>query len=428
VLWPACAMACVLSAAAPAATAATVTVDCSGQSGGYASIGAALAALEGLPPNPTGVWDYVLLRSDCTENVSFAGERRIWLASEPGGGTRTLTAFDANGVVYVDGATTTLENLVLTGGGVGLRAENGANVSMYGVRVEDNTGSGIHVGFHAALSMNSGGSSRNGGYGLFVGPSSTATIGSPTSGEDPIHVSENGQAGLRLDRGFLSGYGSILVEDNAGPGIVSYSGDVLLGTPGIEIEVRNNQGGAYLSEGSVGIFWSRVRFEANGRYGTYVAKESHVSLFGATVTGHTGMGVEVAMNGHALVDAGTQIIGNGTEGGADAGGLRVDGSSNATLSGESEVVENAGPGITADLGSSLDVRDASVERNTGQGVRALRMSIVHLDAEASIQPNGGASVRCDATSWVVGPIRRTRACTNVLRFSPPRPTRPPAPN
>src|SRR5262245_35724143 len=66
--------------AAPA-EAATVTVDCTGATpGAFTSINAAINSLTA-PPDVTD-WHYVLLRSNCTENVVITGGRRLWIAPE----------------------------------------------------------------------------------------------------------------------------------------------------------------------------------------------------------------------------------------------------------------------------------------------------------------------------------------------------------
>ena len=61
--------------------AATVDVDCSGQTpGAFTSVNAALSSLTAA--QAVGDWDYVLLKGNCTENVMITGGRRVWIAPE----------------------------------------------------------------------------------------------------------------------------------------------------------------------------------------------------------------------------------------------------------------------------------------------------------------------------------------------------------
>ena len=427
----------------PAATA-TVYVDCSGgTTGAFTSINAALSSLTG-PPPPVGDWDYVLLRSSCTENVVITGGRRVWVAPDgsqcpfsgcarSGQPLRIAAASAGGDVVSISGPQdVTLVHLILSGGSNGLSAAGNANVVTYDVTAEDNTGAGVSLGQGAALTFNEGGARRNGWYGIVVGQGASGAVSGqlPWLHGQPVVLTAN-RGGIWVDRGVLVGSAGITIERNAGPGLVSFGGDVLWGAYLGETVIRNNQGGVYLSEGSQASVWRSgagvTTVSDNGSYGIYVEKNSHASIFDVLVEGHTGVGVDAVMGSQVSLQ-GTRIRHNGSSSGADQAGLRVDGNSQALLDGATEVTENAGPGIVVDLNSSIDARAAVVNGNGGEGIRVRSRSVVTLDSGSSVTPNGGPPVTCDSLSNVISPVvNRSRACFNVTRPTQPRPVRPPQP-
>jgi hypothetical protein len=326
----------------------------------------------------------------------------------------------------------TLVHLILSGGSNGLSAVGNANVVTYDVTAEDNTGAGFSVAQGAALTFNEGGARRNGWYGINVGQGATGTLSGqlPWLHGQPVVLSGN-RGGIWVDRGALVGLAGILIDGNRGPGVVSFGGDVLWGAYIGETVIQNNQGGFFLSEGSQASVWrsgtGTTTFRDNGSYGLYVEKNSHATLSDIVVEGHAGVGVDAVMSSQVSL-SGTRVRRNGVLSGPGMSGIRVDGNSQAFLDGTAEVTENGGPGIVADLNSSVDARAAIINGNAMEGIRVRHGSIVTLAAESSVSPNGGPPVTCDLMSQVVSrTISRSAACINVTGPTQVRPVRPPRP-
>jgi Right handed beta helix region len=438
------AVSAVLAQAQPV-TAATVYVDCTGGSpGAFTSLNAAISSLTG-PPPAVGDWDYILLKSNCTENVVITGGRRVWIAPDgsqcPYSGCpwsaqplRIAAASPTANVIDITGPQdVTLVHLILSGGSTGLNAVGAANVTAFDVTAEDNTGAGLSAGQGASLTINEGGARRNGWYGIVVGSNATGTLQGQVSWlhGQPVDVSANA-GGIWVDRGVLVGASGITVEENRGPGLVSFGGDLLWGAYTGETLVRNNQGGAFLSERSQASIWRSgtgiTTFRDNGAYGLYIEKSSHASLYGTVVEGHTGVGVDVGLNSQVHLQ-GVYLRQNGSAGGPDQAGVRVDGNSEALLDGASEITGNGGPGIVADLNSSIDVREGVIiTGNSREGIRVNGRSVLSLARGSAVTPNGGSPVTCDSVSNVISSVAlRSRACTNVTRPRHPRPVRPSLP-
>lgn len=422
------------------AAAATVTVDCSGGTpGAFTSISAALNSLT--TPPPVNDWHYVLLKGNCTENVTVTGGRRVWIAPEgsscpysgcpSGPPARIAAALPGAPAVDVSGpGDVTLVNVVVSGGSNGVRAIGNANVTLYGVIAEDNGGAGIQAEKGAMVDIFEGAARRNGYYGVLVGNGSGAFLSGQLSWlrNQPLVISANRGGGVRADRSLLGGYSGITVEDNLGPGMAAYGADILWGAYVAETLIQNNQGGVFLSEASQASFWRSqtgiTTFRNNGSYGVYVEKGSHASIFDALVEGHTGVGVDAVMNSQVSLQ-GTLIRGNGSLANLGSAGVRVDGNSEAFIDG-AEVTGSNGPGLVVDLNSSADVRSVVITGGAAEAIRLRTGSFATLGTQGSITPNSGAPVTCDATSYIVhNLLPRSPICGNVIRPTQPRPVRPP---
>jgi hypothetical protein len=427
--------------AANGSAASTVVVDCSGATpGAFTSVNAAINSLTA-PPDVTD-WHYVLLRSDCTENVVITGARRVWIAPDgaqcpfagcPVGPRFTITGATAGkDVVQVSGpAAVTLVRLAITGGGNGLSVLDGGSVTLYDVTADDNAGTGMFLNGGASLILHESTARRNGGNGLSLGIGSRATLTGqmPWLRNQPVEFRDNAAAGIWLDRSVLGGYAGIIVDGNARWGIVSYGGDLLWGAYTGETTVQNNANGVFLSEGTQASIWRSqtgvTTIRNNGGFGLYVAKGSQAFVAANLIEGHTVVGVDTVM-GSQLSLLGTQVSGNGA-GPSGVAGIRVDANSQADLE-DAQVTGNTGPGLIVDFNSSLDARGTSVTGNSAEGVRVRHRSIVNLAAGGDVGSNVGPPVSCDDTSEVVSPsLAQTRACANVTRPTQPRPVRPPDP-
>jgi Right handed beta helix region len=424
--------------AGPAA-AATVYVDCSGGTpGAFTSIGAAVNSLAA--PPPTNDWHYILLKSNCTENVLITGGRKLWIAPDgsqcpyaaclPTGPALRITAAAANqDVVQVAGpGDVTFVHLLLSGGSNGLNASGNAVVTTFDVIAEDNASAGFIVGSGAALFMNEGGSRRNGWFGVSVGEGATASLNGhlPWLGNQTLVVTGN-KGGVRADRGVLLAATGVTVEGNTGPGIQTFGGKLSWGAYQGETVVQNNQGGAFLSEGSQASLWRSGTgtsvFRNNGTYGVYVEKNSHATIFDILIEGHSGMGVDTVMGSQVALH-GTRVRANGSST-AGTGGVRIDGNSNAFVE-EAQVTDNLGPAFVVDLNSSVDARAPVVTGNAREAFRLRAGSFLNLTPGGSLGPNTGPPVTCDLSSHVVSStLSRSFACFNVAPPTQPRPVRPP---
>jgi hypothetical protein len=385
----------------------------------------------------------VLLKSNCTENVVVTGGRRVWIAPDGsscpfagctyGGPALRITAAAAGSdVVNITGPQdVTLVHLILSGGSTGLHAVGNANVTAYDVSADDNRGAGFSADTGSALALFEGGARRNGWYGLTVGEGSTATILGQAVWlhNQPITFTGN-RGGILVDRSVLEGAAGILVDGNAGPGLSAFGANVIIGAFVGETTIENNKGGVMLSEHSQATLWRNntgaTTVRNNGNVGVYVEKSSEATLFEVLVEGHTGIGVDDVIGSRVSLH-GARILGNGPTTGRGGAGIRVDGNSHLFIA-QAEVAQNRGPGILADLSSSVDARAAVVNGNHREGFRVLEGSFLILGSESSVGPNGGPAVRCDETSHVTSSIvSRSHACSNVERPTQPRPVRPTIP-
>jgi hypothetical protein len=426
------------------AAAGNLYVDCGGGSAGaYPSISAALAAAVA---NPLVGDTFILLKGNCTENVAISGGvHRVWIAPEwdscPWSGCTTngqpaqITAANpGQPVVTVTGASdVTLVHLTLTGGSAGLSI-TGASVTAYGVSADGNS-NGIQVDSGGSLSISEGSASHNKSSGVVVSSGSNAVIVGqlPWLQGKPFVISGNGYAGLFVDRSAVTSWAGLQIVDNKAPGILAYTGEIVLGAQccGQPVLISGNDVGAYLSEKARGVFYGDTTIRENRARGVYVEKNSHAGLTGIVVEGHTENGVDVVTGSQASFRGRSRIRGNGAAATPWSAGIRIDGSSNgafdegADTAGPPVIAGNTGAGILVDLGSSIDLRAASVSGNSGEGVRLRRGSTAVIASVAAVRPNGAGPISCDRSSTAFGDrLRRSYACWNVEPEGDPRPARP----
>lgn len=421
------------------AGASTVYVDCSGATpGAFTSVNAALDSLS--TPPAVNDWHYVLLKSDCTENVVITGGRRVWIAPEgsqcPYSGCtqgpllRITAAAAGAAVVDISGPQdVTLVHLALSGGSTGLNASGNASVTAFDVSAEDNTGAGFTAVQGASLALYEGGARRNGWYGLVVGTGGAASLSGQQSWlhDQPIVLSGN-RGGIWVDRGSLVGVAGIRIEGNASLGLTAFGGDVSFGAYTGETIVQDNQGGGFfLSEGSQASLWRSgtgvTTIRGNGPFGVYVEKNSHASIFEYLVEGHAGVGVDVVMGSQVHLQ-GARVRANGSSQMGSAG-VRLDGNSQVFLD-RAEVTGNLGPGVVADLNSSIDARAVTLSGNAREGIRVVGGSYLALGSASSLLDR--FPVTCDSLSHVISDqVSPSLLCRNVTRARQTRPIRPPQP-
>lgn len=432
----------ILGALASPLAAADRHVDCrAGNPSGspYTSITAAINSLT--DPPPTGVWDQILLRSDCTENVAIT-RGRLWIAPEwdscPWSGCTTngpvarITAADpAQPVVSVTGPhDLTLVHLALSGGRHGLAIRGAAYVDTYGIVSENNSANGVIVEGGAMVVLSEAALINNAGQGLSMSASTAEMSGRrPWLQNKPCLVSGNGRTGVWVSRSVFRGADGCVVENNLMRGVVGVGGHVEFGAYLTEAVIRGNQGGAMLVEGSEGTFWGRVVIENNGPFGLHMERQSQAGFHeccgrpAPVIEGHTEIGVAATQHSQIYFKGASHVRNNGTAGAPLSAGVRVDGNSAAFMDGGARVNDNAGPGVLVDLNSSLDAPSAFIRRNAGEGIRVRHQSVAHVSAASDVRPNGGGPITCDGTSLVVTDlVRRNASCANVEPPAEARPT------
>ncbi len=399
---------------------------------------------------------------DCTENVRITGGLRLWIAPTwdpwPWAGSTTngplarITAADAGqNVVTVEGsADVSLVHLSLASGSNGLSIQGAASVTTYGVVAEHNSSAGFKADNGAGLTIYEGGAYRNGYYGITIGlGASVSAAGSQARyQEKPLVIRANQAGGIRVDRGHLYAMSGFSILNNGGPGLTAYAGVAAFGEwqDGLTSRIKGNQGGAFVSEGSRVTLWGRVVVTDNGAYGLYLEDGGNASFIAFTssseevtavvVKNHTSVGVDVAVNSQAAFHGSHRVSVNGSASDPTSAGIRVDGSSHVVLDagngnyagGPPRITDNIGPGISADLGSSIDARAAIFRHNAQEGVRVLHNSVAYLGSDSRVAPNAGGPVTCDTTSLVVtNLVSANPACPQVEAPSGPRPERPEMP-
>jgi len=452
--------AALLLAFASGATAESVSVDCRpGNPTGspFVRLGDAVAHLNQSPA--LADWDYVLLQSDCTDNLTLT-RSRVWIApawdwcpwagcTTNGPPARISAASPSSPVITVEGPhDVTLVHLVLGGGSDGLRISNGGSVSAYGVVAEKSVGdasggvygNGFVVGGGSSLRLAEGGAFDNPGYGIQMAAGASAEVfGSQAWLQDKRTViSGNGRDGIRVERSPLLSWAGTTIEGNHGWGILAIGGHVTFGgCCGTGPVVRANAGGgAFLTEGSEASFWGDTRFEDNGPYGVYLDAASSAVLVstapdaGVVVEGHTDVGVNVTTHGHMQFVGRHAVSNNGTATRPWSAGVRVDGHSSVSFDKgrfglPTEITGNGGPGVLLDLGSVLDAPAAVIADNLKEAVGVYHQSTAYLGRDARLGQGGRGELRCDTTSLVVtDQVAKGPACLRVEKPTGPRPARP----
>lgn len=419
-----------LAAGLGLARADDLAVDCSSSTpGAFTSIQAAVNALTVPPP---GQWNSISLLSNCTENVGISGQQRlrlqgsycsIWCGDPP----VIITAADANGnVLTVSGSQDVqIDNLVFTGGSNGLFVGGGSSAGGNVLKAQGNSSTGFFVNNGSFLAVYDGSAMNNGNYGAYVAQYGSLLLLGNTPwvpNPQPFLVSGNGNGadvtyGGIYSNGYVTLAGGVVIENNAPDGIFA-SGPASIGlvpwSNGENViqnnsvgwrcweaaqcvtmltnSVRNNAiAGVEVNYGGIGVFTSQTTIEGNG-----VA------------------GVQVLNHSHARFNHQSKIRNNGSATEPLRAGIYVDRTSQVLVDGASEVTGNIGPGIIADINSSVDIYDATISGNTEEAVRLSHMSVAEILGTTSTAGNGGGPVACDSSSLVISTLlSRSSKCANI---------------
>lgn len=379
-----------------AARAQFFFVDCSNPSALYPTINSALPF--------AGPGSFIAVNGTCNENVFINGAVNL-----------TLGAFFGQAVT-------------LNGN---LSINNSQNVFVFGLNVTNNSGDGIDVSSSHGVTLDSCSSSGNAGVGLSAQQSSDVSINTlgtfNNNGSFGINVggnsfvsifswagvtdiSNNQNAGLWNSQGNFSTLGNTHMANN-GAGInnglhvaidMRGGGKSQFGSifgPNTSNTIENNvSGGVSLQENAEISFWSIQGsglniIRNNGPFGVEAGFGSQVTLVGASITGHTGPGVDIYAHSQLYGTGqlpglnGTQIQGNATAGGPLNAAIRVDGNSEALLRGVM-ISQNGGPAILALVDSSVDFAGNTFNGNAG---------VITCDSSSTMVSDLGITARTPAT-------------------------------
>jgi hypothetical protein len=215
-------------------------------------------------------------------------------------------------------------------------------------------------------------------------------------------VIRGGAVGLAITETSEVDIGSCTIEDNAAAGIT--------------VETNSS---AWL--------WGATTVRNNGQFGVLVQVGGTVWFLGGypaataanLVEGHSLWGVAVLLSSTAQFDGPNQIRNNGSMAAEASAGIHVGRTSAlrliSTAAGTSEISNNTGPGIRAEVNSSITLANATITNNTGAGVALERLSVGEFETGNTFSGNGTFAVSCDASSWAVGDLTGIAPikCTNV---------------
>lgn len=413
--------------------AANVQVVCPGGGPGvYASISAALSALDPHGPNS------ITVSGTCVENIFIFQFERLSIQSAPGQ-SAVISAADPSGIVLQTFQSTgiLLSGLVFQGGLTGVLLNQGSNVTMVNCTMQQNSGDGLDMQMASTLVMKNSTMQDNQGSGLSVNAGSNATMA--TQPNERIRVLRNGGDGIDVDGSYFQvNFGSLDVENNAGAAIFQAGGRLVIfddGVNGGNLFQGNGEGIDIFNAGSAQFFGRNV-VRNNGDVGLQVLGSSVSFNGGGTLPdgtvrasvfeGHATLGVNIVRMGEVTFNGPHTITNNGnlTADSTIRGGIRVNRSS-LTLNRGVQVSGNVGPGIRAEQNSGFfSTGDATIVNNTEAGMLVTLQSEAAFAVTPVISGNGVASISCDTTSLISGQLAGIAniSCSQIARtLGPARP-------
>jgi parallel beta-helix repeat protein len=326
----------------------------------------------------------------------------------------------------VDGSAIPQPVTIRDNGGSGLSIIESSAGILFGGLVEGNSHNGIFVGNASHALIGTGSNSHIAGTlirnntreGAVVGSSGDATVVAST-------ITANGSSGVVVTSG-----GSARIGIPPGGGL--YAGNTITGNGSAGIAVAAS---ATADVGGNTISGNGTNAASGSRYGVVVTQATVRLVGGNVITGNAASGLFVGRAGVGLVGepafglpTTNEIAGNGFGDPTKSGifvfeGGVVETRSGTTISGNDDhgvqlflggvadlrattIRDQPGAGVSADLRSTVRLRDASViELNDGDGVRIGRGSAVDFrgGVVTSVNGNGGWGLQCfDAESSFSG--------------------------
>ena len=337
-------------------------VDCSGiNPSAFPTINAALAAV-------TGPGAFIQVTGTCNENVNINGAINLSLAA-PFGQTANI-----NGKLSINNS----QNVFLGGlnitnqFGDGIDVTSSRSVVLDSCSSSGNAGNGLSADRTSDIAIFPFGTfSNNAGAGISVSANSLVSIGSFGG---TTEISNNQGSAVGIDRAVFEAFGGMHMAGNGQVAIESTSSckALIFSFSGLTpLVIENNPKGAVslreISQFSIGSILPGAPsvIRNNGPFGIEAGSGSQVSLFGVTISGHSGPGVDIFGHSQLLQFPGpNQILNNGTAGDPLSAGIRVDGNSEVLLRGIN-ISQNNGPAILALVNSSADFAGATFTGNTG---------------------------------------------------------------
>lgn len=180
------------------------------------------------------------------------------------------------------------------------------------------------------------------------------------------------------------------------------------------------------------MYFGSSRIRNNGVYGVNISPQGSNTVYfqgggvnnpeSTVIEGNGQFGVNLGPVGVAWL-AGSVILRNngGASTAATHGGIHAARNSavhvESNLNGVAEITANVGPGILAEVNSSVSVAGASIHDNSEEGVRAKTYTVVELLGQNTFAGNGIASISCDAWALVTGDFTginlKSVVCKNV---------------
>ena len=399
------------------AVAMDVQVDCSGADpNAFHSINDALNALDLIGPNS------ITVRGTCRENVVLAQRDRLTIQAIPGSTAKIQNATDpASITVLITGShNIVLDHLIITGGTEGLYLTSASGeISVQNCILQNNSGNGVVVEMGSELVVQNSTFRNNVVSGVSVGNQSFVTFG--TYPDQQNRITGNGGFGLTVDgAGVQLNFGRLIIDNNQWGGINADNGRLLFfgggfGGADSPAVIRNNPSGIVLNNSSSATLWGAFRILNNGSVGVRVQGSSSVAFYEVTdsqgrkavttISGHSEAGLELWQSSSGQM-YGSHLVRNNGSAFADPGsrgGIWIEGAS-LNIGGGSSVVSNTGPGIRLSMKGDLTIWDATVARNTEEGVRETNLSAGHYANPLTFTGNFGVALYCDKLSVAFGDV------------------------
>lgn len=357
--------------------AKNVLVDCTGHTGSFSSLSAALKSLHRLSPRD----HQIAVSGTCNESVLIQDFENLQLIGKPGA---TLTAPDFELVVL---SIEQSRNVTVTGFNIrgleksilvkivdSLVAFKGCTIDGGGSSGDGMFAAGLsHVSIEASTVQNCA------SWGIRIDDNSVLDVGSVDTDPVPCIIQEN-LAGIRVNRSRANIFGATIIRNNSFSGVTLQQGAALFCCDQMERKILDN------------------------RFGILVETGGKLEMFGpALIEGSQRAGIYLVGSSAKLFGGGSQTIQrNGTAGDPFTGGIIVRNNSSLDLD-STLVTQNLSHGLVVRESSSARFfGDTNITSNSGDGVRVIGLSNATLFAPTKINNNQKPDLFCSANSFAPG--------------------------